>query len=273
MVAILLASYNSERFLREQLDSLLRQTYHDFVVYIRDDGSSDSTLNIIEEYSRRYSNIQLLCDEIKHRRAAGSFMWLLEHVDADYYMFCDHDDVWLPNKIDLTLRKMLQTEEEYPNKPILVHTDLQVVDENLKLIHPSFWKRTKLLPHVLEKFNYIGVCNCATGCTVMFNKITKQCVLPYFEEAPMHDWWVAALVAKYGKITYVTEATILYRQHQQNVVGARDISRNYFLNRMFHFVGTLKGHQQLFPFLKAIGYGGIFKYYLYKCLYTIRRNL
>lgn len=272
-IAILLATYNSERFLQEQLDSLFKQTYKEFYIYIRDDGSTDSTIQIINSYCEIYPNIKLLYDPIKHLCSAGSFMWLLEHVHADYYMFCDHDDIWLPDKIQLTLQKMLLTECTYHDKPVLIHTDLQVVDKNLQMIHPSFWKRTKILPQILKKFNYIGVCNCATGCTIMINDLAKQRSLPYYKEAPMHDWWVAANVAKYGIIDYVDKITILYRQHQNNVVGARNISKAYFINRLFHLNSTIKNNRLLFPFHKAIGYGGIAKYYWYKFLYIIRRNI
>ncbi|MEG1611121.1 MAG: glycosyltransferase family 2 protein [Alistipes sp.] len=274
-IAILLATYNSEKYLCEQLDSLFAQSEQNFTIYIHDDGSTDSTLTIIADYSNTNpKRIVLLADTVQGRGAKESFMWLLEKTTAEYYMFCDHDDFWLPNKIELTLAKMEQVEVIFPEKAIIVHTDLQVVDENLVLIHPSFVNRTKLKVHVLKNFNYIGVCNCVTGCTMMINEEAKKQSLPMSADAPMHDWWIAAKVASMdGIIDFVDQTTILYRQHATNVVGARDISAKYFVNKILHLFATLKGQRDLFPFHKAINYGGLWKFYWYKIIYTIKRNL
>ena len=105
MIAILMSTYNGERYLREQIDSLLNQTYKDWKLYIRDDGSTDETISIIESYVNDYPDlIVLLKDDLGNLGSARSFMRILSVVDADYYMFCDQDDVWLPNKVkDLSL--------------------------------------------------------------------------------------------------------------------------------------------------------------------------
>lgn len=274
-IAILLATYNSEKYLTEQLDSLLGQTNQDFTIYIRDDGSSDSTLDIVNSYiSGNSGKIVLMQDSVKGRKAKGSFMWLLENVQADYYMFCDHDDYWLPLKVELTLDKMKLCEIINPSKAVLIHTDLTVVNEKLEMIHPSFFRRTKLKVEILKQFNYLGVCNCATGCTMMINQRTKIISLPMSDDAPMHDWWIAAIVAKdRGVIEYIGQSTIMYRQHSDNVVGARNITFKYFVSKTTHFFATIEGHKELFPFHKAINYGGIFKFYWFKIVYTIRRNL
>lgn len=272
-LAILLATYNSEPFLSEQLDSLFNQTYQDWTLYIRDDGSTDSTINLIQKYHNKYpTRIFIMNDTESHIGPMNSFMRLLENIDANYYMFCDHDDIWLPHKVEASLNKMLEIEQENPQIPIIIHTDLQVVDKQLNKISDSFWKYSKLKPHILKKFNYIGVCNCVTGCTMLFNIYAKRISFPFASCAPMHDWWIAAKVAKEGKIEEIHKATILYRQHMTNKIGARNISTFYFIHKIIKLTDTLKGHKVLFPFHKSIGYGSIAKYYLYKILYTIRRN-
>jgi len=272
-IAILLATYNSTSFLAEQLDSLFNQTNQDWTLYIRDDGSNDDTMNIIQKYQDKYhERIIIMNDPEHHIGPMNSFMRLLERTNADYYMFCDHDDIWLPHKIETSINHMIQNEKRYPQTPIVIHTDLQVVDQQLNKISDSFWAYSKLKPHILKKFNYIGVCNCATGCTMLLNKYAKNIAFPYPPHAPMHDWWITAKVAKLGKIIEIPEATILYRQHMTNEVGARKITLSYFIRKIINLTNTLKGHKELFPFHKSIGYGSITKYYLYKILYTIRRN-
>lgn len=271
-IAILLSTHNSEIFLTEQIESIINQSYKNWTLYIRDDGSVDSTINLIEEYCKRNKNIIYFKDD-KRLNAKKSFMWILSHVNSKYYMFCDQDDVWLPKKIELTLEKMINVEIQYPQKPILIHTDLMVVDSKLNIISNSFWTSSKLKPDILKNFNYIGVCNCATGCTVMINDLAKTISIPMPESAPMHDWWIASLVAKYGIIDYITQPTILYRQHQGNVVGAKDVSSSYFIDKLKNIITTIKGHIKLLPFHKQIKYGSFFKFYFYKIVYTIRRNL
>lgn len=272
-IAILLATYNSESFLSEQLDSLFNQTYQEWTLYIRDDGSKDNTMCLIQKYQEKYPQRIIIINDLEyHIGPMNSFMRLLEKINADYYMFCDHDDVWLPHKIEISLNKMYEIEKQNPQLPIIIHTDLQVVNQQLNKISASFWKYSKLKPHILKKFNYIGVCNCVTGCTMLLNKYAKIIAFPYPPYAPMHDWWIAAKVAKLGKIVEIPTPTILYRQHMTNKVGARNIAFMYFIHKIIDITNTLKGHKELFPFHKSIGYGSIAKYYLYKILYTIRRN-
>ena len=143
-LAILLATYNSEKYLRQQLDSVLNQSYTDWKLYIRDDGSKDKTLEIVNEYIQRDDRLYLLHDEVKGRGAKNSFLWLLEQTDSSYTMFCDHDDVKKKKKIEVTLKQMLEMEQIYPTLPVVAHTDLEVTNTELKTISPSFWEYTRL---------------------------------------------------------------------------------------------------------------------------------
>jgi glycosyltransferase involved in cell wall biosynthesis len=273
-LAILLATYNSQRFLEEQLGSLYRQTNDNWILYIRDDGSTDGTLEIINTYKNKYSNIVLFDDSKTGLGAMKSFLTLLKNVESDYYMFCDHDDVWLPNKVELSLNKIIQTESEYPERPIIVHTDLKVVDRNLELINPSFWQMSAIKPNVIENKNIIQVFNCVTGCTMIFNNNVKVVSFPYVEEAPMHDWWIALQTLKNGGVIKNIEvATILYRQHGNNEVGARNVTFDYFVNKIKGLKRTLQLHSQHINFLKKINGLNAFQYYYYKLYYTVLRNL
>ena len=271
-IAILLSAYNGEKYLSEQINSILAQSYKDWNLYIKDDGSTDSTLQIIEKYCTSCSNIHFLQDA-KRRGACMSFIWLLENVESDYYLFCDQDDIWLTDKIQLSLKKMKEAEAVYPATPILVHTDLVVVDANLKELSPSFWKYSKLKQRYLSQFNYLGACNGVTGCTVMINDRAKKAVLPIHPKAPMHDYWFALKISQVGKIAALDLPTILYRQHANNDVGAKEVDVSYFAKKVKYLTQTIKSQLSAYAFLKDIGYGNIFKYYWHKIIYSILRSI
>lgn len=273
-VSVLLATYNSSRFLREQLDSLLNQTFKNWELIIRDDGSTDSTLSIIDEYTRFHKNIKVMEDSVLNKGAKESFMWLLMSTDSDYYFFCDHDDVWLPDKIKSTMDIMIKLESENPGRALIVHSDLRVVNENLLEASESFWKSSRIYPAILENKNYIQVFNCVTGCTMAFNRKVKEVSLPYPVSIPMHDWWLAiATLRNGGLIQHITEPTILYRQHDSNEVGARSVDRSYFGRKLRNIAKTLDGQKEIRDFLKDINGLNVIQYYYYKILYSIQRIL
>ncbi|MCL2884649.1 MAG: glycosyltransferase, partial [Oscillospiraceae bacterium] len=142
MIDILLATYNGQAFLPAQLDSLLHQTYQDFLIHIRDDGSADATLQIIEQYKTNYpGKISVLENPIPSGSAKSNFFHLLNEADmsGDYFLLCDQDDVWNPDKVELTLREMTKLEATYGTQtPLLIHTDLAVVDQSLRPLARSF---------------------------------------------------------------------------------------------------------------------------------------
>lgn len=221
-IDILLATYNGQVYLAEQIDSILAQSNQDWRLLIRDDESSDGTISIIGDYVSRYaSKIKVIKDNDRHLGAKFNFQRLLEHSTAEYIMFCDQDDVWLPQKIEVTLRVMQAAEKDYPEKPIMVHSDLIVVDGNLKKIADSKWAYEKIWPSEHDDLNRIISQNVATGCTIMINKKAKNVSLPVPSDAIMHDWWIAIKVAEHGKIVHIPEKLVLYRQHPDNLVGAK----------------------------------------------------
>lgn len=220
-INILLSTYNGEKYLKEQLDSILSQSFNDFKVLVRDDGSTDSTIAILKEYEKMYPNkINLIEDDEGNLRSSRSFMKLLENSDSEYVMFCDQDDVWLPEKIEMTLKKIIEMKQEFGDIPLLVHTDLVVVDESLSMINNSFFKFQKIDP-CRDSFNNLLMQNVITGCTVMINKELVQKCLPIPDGVIIHDWWAGLVVSKFGRIGYLSQTTIQYRQHRANVVGAK----------------------------------------------------
>ena len=229
-ISILLSTYNGEKYLKEQLDSLFLQTYNDFNILIRDDGSTDKTKDILKEYKNNYPNkMQIIEDDIGNLGSSKSFMKLLEYSsDCEYIMFCDQDDVWLPEKTELTLKKIIEMEEEFGDIPLLVHTELEVVDEKLNTINSSFMNFQKIDPKK-NKFHNLLIQNTITGCTVMINRQLAQMCLPIPDGAIMHDCWIGLVASKFGKIGYLDESMIKYRQHKSNTIGAKGFDVNFVL--------------------------------------------
>ena len=273
-LAILLATYNSEKYLKVQIDSILAQSFSDFTLYIRDDGSTDSTISIIDEYLKLFPNIIFLKDNQKNRLSLGSFMWMLENVNADYYMFSDHDDYWLENKVELTLNKMLAVESVGSKKPVIIHTDLKVVDTNLNEIAPSFWKYSKIDPKLLVNFNFLAVYNLLTGCTMMINEEARNISLPYSKYSLMHDSWIGLKVLdKGGIIDFIPNQTILYRQHGNNTIGATEVgTKKYFINKILFLNRILENNRRKLKMIKQIREYSIYTYIFYKFVYGIKNR-
>lgn len=223
-VDILLATYQGAAHLKEQLQSLMQQSYFDFHLFIRDDGSVDQTVSIINSFCQNYPKQITLIPSIQRLGVRGNFSELMNHAQAPYIMFCDQDDIWLPNKIEATLCKMKELEGQYGNEiPLMVHTDLQVVQADLTVIAPSFWRYSNINPS-LASLNRLLVQNIVTGCTTMINQPLLRLSFPIPNQCIMHDWWIALIAAMFGKIEYIKEPTMLYRQHGKNDVGAKQFS-------------------------------------------------
>ncbi|HUT44054.1 MAG TPA: glycosyltransferase family 2 protein [Desulfobacterales bacterium] len=237
-ISICMSAYNGAKYISPQIDSILSQTYQQWRLFVRDDGSSDNTLVIINEYVSKYpEKIRLVDDNLGRLGPSLNFGKLLEFADSEYIMFCDQDDVWLPNKIELTLNAMEIAEKLYPQKPILVHTDLRVVDNELNMISDSLWDYQLLFPDIANNPARIMAHNVVTGCTVMINKPAKAISTPIPREALMYDWWIAIKASKAGKIVHVSTPTVLYRQHSDNECGAkcaRYVNIFIFFKKLYH---------------------------------------
>ena len=225
-IVVLLAAYNGEKYIREMIDSVLGQDYKNFNLVLSDDGSTDGTKDILEEYAKNYPDIVTHYQSGQRFGSAQKhFMHLLDAFhDAQYVMFCDQDDVWHADKISKTLTRMKELEADNKDVPILVHTDLRVVDANLKVTSKSFCKSMNLRGKETA-FNRFLVQNVVTGCTMMVNRCLVNLAVSSNKEQEviMHDWWIALIASAFGVIGYISEPTIDYRQHGKNVVGATDI--------------------------------------------------
>ncbi|MEH7014785.1 glycosyltransferase family 2 protein [Neobacillus niacini] len=231
-IEILLATYNGEKYIEEQLNSILNQSYNNWFLLIRDDGSKDKTVEIIKKYITIHSDkMELIVDGEKNLGPSGNFSKLLSLAKANYMMFCDQDDVWNANKIEVTFQKMQELEKEFKDDlPLLVHTDLEVVDGELNTIAPSMFAFQNLNSGY-SSVNQLLVQSNVTGCTVMINKKLKEMAEPIPNGIIMHDWWLALVAAAFGRIGFINKATIKYRQHGNNDTGAKGYAFKYFFNR------------------------------------------
>ena len=234
-IAICLATYNGAAFISEQLDSILAQTYHNWILFIRDDCSTDNTISILQSYAARYPE-QIIIIPNSSGQSSGSknnfasiLNWVNEHYSFAYYMFSDQDDVWLETKIEDSVKKLRQTEHRlYKTTPILLHTDLQVVDQNLKPLGESFFEYRALNPTVKD-LSHLLVQNNITGCTMIWNQALNRLLHLDNDQIAMHDWWITLAASCFGKIVCLRRPTILYRQHRKNVIGATRVNTPLFL--------------------------------------------
>lgn len=227
---ILLATYNGEKYISELLDSILSQTYQNWRVLVSDDCSSDATLTILRDYEARDSRIIIVSVGRKYGSAKNNFLSLLTYSSSELVMFCDQDDYWLPNKIDMFVRRYSKFRSL--NKPVLLFSDMYVTNSNLDIIG-KFMYSSKLDPERTKTNNLLAL-NCIPGCVMMLNRelvaIAKR--TKNFEGIVMHDVWIALLGSIFGKIDFIDSQTILYRQHSANSIGSKRYIRTVF-NSLF----------------------------------------
>jgi glycosyltransferase involved in cell wall biosynthesis len=260
MIEILLATYNGEAYIYEQIQSILAQDCSNWTIRVRDDLSNDHTITIIQEEQEKIDKDKIIiCSSNARLGASQNFGKLLQSSTSKYILFCDQDDVWLPDKITMTFQKMQEMENKYGiDFPILIHTDLTVVDQNLNILDKSFWKYQNLDLDSGSTLNRLLVQSTITGCTVMINQSLKNMIDTIPPEAIMHDWWIALVASVFGQIGYVPSPTVLYRQHSSNDTGARRWGASYLFQRVID-LNPVKDYyqktvQQARKFIEIYGY-------------------
>lgn len=219
---ILLATYNGEEFLRQQIDSLMEQTVSDFTICIHDDGSTDATPDILKDYEEKYPGRFNILPGKPCGGAKANFFYLMEKVEADVYFFCDQDDVWLSDKVEKE-RDLLSG---LGDAPAAVYSDMSVVDENLNFIDVSFLDKLGR-KNVGKKIQGILIDNPAAGCTMCFNKQLRDAVVSAgidVDRIEMHDGFLLCSASLLGEIDYLDLPLVKYRQHGTNEMGAESES-------------------------------------------------
>lgn len=228
MIFVLLAVYNGERFLREQIDSILAQSHNNLQLICRDDGSTDASAEILQAYAGSHpQQVQVLQDNQGNLGASGSFSALMQWAVSNagsgagiYVALADQDDTWHLDKLQRCLDVMLAAEKQSPGLPVLVHSDLRVVDAVGCEIASSLMQYQGL-DATRTRFSAQLISNTVTGCTSLMNLALLDKALPVASQAVMHDWWLSLVASAFGRLVFVPAALIEYRQHGRNTLGAR----------------------------------------------------
>ena len=225
-IEILMATWQGAQFLREQMDSVLAQTEDGWHLSVSDDGSTDGTGAILEEYASRYPDrISIAGTGRRFGNARDHFLWLIRNCGAEWMMLCDQDDTWAPDKVKEFRQAIDRAETDFgADTPLLVFCDQVPTDAELRPLADSLMRYQK---QYTEAFDYRSILmqNVVTGGAAALNQALKQVILEYADAADMimHDWWMAAAAARFGRIVYIDRPLGTYRQHGGNAVGAKAV--------------------------------------------------
>lgn len=222
-VMVLLSAWNGERYIAEQIESIRAQSFRNWQLVVRDDDSTDDTVAIVRKIAAGDPRISLIEDSKGNLGPWASFGSLLFHaydLGAQYVFLSDQDDVWLPDKMErqLSLIRAAETSGD-ASQPLLVHSDLQVVDAELRPIHQSFSEYERTSYDADDPLRTLLIHNAVVGCTIAVNRQLLEFALP-LPLGSLHDWWLSLCTAATGKILRTSTPTVRYRHHDSNVVGA-----------------------------------------------------
>lgn len=225
-IDILMATYNGQKYLVEQLDSIINQTYHNWNLLIRDDNSTDKTLEIIQNYHKKDKRIKILKDNKGNLGIVRNFEELLKSSESEFIMFSDQDDIWVENKLDMYLKMI----EKIKNKGFMIHSDAILFDKNKSNILKDTFISKKAINRGLENvfFNYF-----VQGATILISKEIKNFILPFPKEVYLHDRYIHLISELFFERIFVNKALIYYRQHGDNQIGAKNTIRELLSKRYF----------------------------------------
>lgn len=221
-----MATYNGEKYLVEQLDSIINQTYRNWNLLIRDDNSTDKTLEIIQNYHKKDKRIKILKDNKGNLGIVRNFEELLKNSESEFIMFSDQDDIWVENKLDMYLKMI----EKIKNKGFMIHSDAILFDKNKSNILKETFISKKAINKGLENvfFNYF-----VQGATILISKEIKNFILPFPKEVYLHDRYIHLISELFFERIFVNKALIYYRQHGDNQIGAKNTIRELLSKRYF----------------------------------------
>lgn len=226
-VEILLSVYNGEKYLATQLDSLFQQDYAFWKLTVRDDGSTDKSMAIIEQYRNKYPDkIVILADGKGNMGYNASYMELMKQAAADYILLCDQDDYWNPDKISELLAAIQSKEKIDASKGLLVFSDVELTDDKLNITSNSFLNKLRYNSRAGNQVFFLK--NYVPGCSTIFNKALLQQAFKIQNIVGYHDQWLIMLAAATNGILCVKKSLMKYRQHNENAIGIRADQRQTF---------------------------------------------
>lgn len=222
-IDVLLASYNGEKYIREQIDSILNQTYKNIHLIISDDFSTDGTIKILKEYEKKDDRITVYYQN-ENLGYVKNFEFLLSKVSSEYYMFSDQDDVWYKDKIEASYTELKQKDVD------LVFCNLEIVDENLNSKNINMFDHLKARKYLKKYKDYrlIYMDNIISGCTILTKKSFLKLILPLpSSKYLIFDYWISLVTILNGKFSYLEKPYIKYRQHGDNQIGIKKTSTKF----------------------------------------------
>ncbi len=232
LIEVVMPTYNGVEFLEEQVQSIYYQTLRPKRLIVRDDGSTDGTVDLLYELKTLYG--EWLCvhigeSNLGHTACINQLLYLTRE---SYVSLADQDDVWLPQKLEHSYRLIRKAEiVKGFDYPILIHTNLSIVDASLTDLGMTYTQRQLINPHA-DSPSMISLTNVVTGCTILCNRALLKLTLPIPKDALVHDWWIALVASVYGHIGYLSWPSVLYRQHPRNVIGAKGFALSYWIERI-----------------------------------------
>ena len=265
---VLLSTYNGEQYLQEQLDSLIDQSHKNLMVHVRDDGSTDGTVEIIKDYQARFPGLfkAYIGDNLG---SSASFYWLMENVQADVYFFCDQDDVWFVDKIEQHLKQYGEK-----SRPEMVFSDLEILDGEMDLGKRTLLGMQKMDPDYLIGAVTRMLCqNPVAGCAMSLNHAAKQKIfeLGQMPDKVVHDHWFAVVTAIYGNVRYLPAPLIYYRLHAANQIGSQTFNLAYVAKKLVNLRATILYDLRLLKGLPFTKRPMLITYALVKVMANLRR--
>lgn len=239
LVSIVMATFNGEKYLREQLDSILNQDYRHLEVIVVDDASTDSTLSILEEYRQRDQRISYTCAE-NNAGASASFELALGMIAGEFIVFSDQDDLFETRKVSVLVEALRAN----PNRD-MVATDLCLIDAAGGIIADSMWQHQRLRVKEGKPFKQLLYMNFVTGCAMMIRRRLLEIALPFPADCMVHDWWLAVVCcsARGGGLVLVKQPLTLYRQHGANSIGTHQVSLQNSIKRVTNLESRIQWYQ------------------------------
>ncbi|MCD6653824.1 MAG: glycosyltransferase family 2 protein [Sulfurovum sp.] len=223
LISIAMATYNGEKYLKAQLDSIYAQTYKNIEVIVCDDCSSDKTVEILEDYSKKFG-LKYFVNET-NLGFVKNFEKAVNLCRGDYIALSDQDDIWLPHKLSTLIENI--------GDNILACSDAKLIDEKNNIISESFFQYSNKPINEELTFEKLAICNYVTGCTVLMKNKILQNAHPIPLNISYHDWWYGLIASVFGGIYLHNESLILYRQHQDNHTGAYHYAASSLLSKIF----------------------------------------
>jgi len=282
-IDICMATYNGEKYLEQQLDSILEQTYKNFKINIIDDKSTDNTVEILKDYKIRFPNKIFYEVNGNNIGFVKNFEKLLKKSTKDYIALSDQDDIWVKEKLTIEMNKLLESEEY--NKPILVHSDLEMIYDDKKDCKNSFFKYRGISFSDSQSLSWLISHGGVMGNTILMNRKLRDLALPFPEKLIYHDYWLPIIATIYGKCVTIEKPLVLYRIHDSNTSNSVDTIRSvkkkklpfcnqdkeYTLRHLLDKYELDKNNRQI---IKAfVGYLENSTYWFYQIYDIIRYNL